>query len=62
MALVKTGTRALIGAVFGPGADGETGQARELLPLLDESMLLVMDRGSTAGTSWPRPPLRRRSS
>ena len=34
MALVETSTRALLGAVFGPGAEGETGQARELLPLL----------------------------
>ena len=33
MALVETGTRALPGAVFGPGAEGETGQARELLAL-----------------------------
>jgi hypothetical protein len=32
MTLVETGTRALLGAVFGPGAEGETGQARELLP------------------------------
>jgi len=49
MALVETGTRALIGAVFGPGADGETGQARELLPLLDESMLVLIDRGFDGG-------------
>jgi Insertion element 4 transposase N-terminal/Transposase DDE domain len=45
MTLVETGTRALLGAVFGPGADGETGQARDLLPLLDQTMLLLMDRG-----------------
>jgi hypothetical protein len=49
MALVETGTRALLGAVFGPGSQGETGQARELLPLLDESMLLLMDRGFDGG-------------
>ena len=49
MALVETGTRALLGAVFGPGAEGETGQARELLPLLDESMLLLTDRGFGGG-------------
>jgi len=49
MTLVETGTRALLGAVFGPGADGETGQARELLPLLGKSMLLLMDRGFDGG-------------
>ena len=49
MTLVETGTRALLGAVFGPGADGETGQARELLSLLDKAMLLLMDRGFDGG-------------
>jgi Insertion element 4 transposase N-terminal/Transposase DDE domain len=49
MTLVETGTRALLGAVFGPAGDGETGQARELLPLLDKTMLLLMDRGFDGG-------------
>jgi hypothetical protein len=49
MALVETGTRALMGAVFGPAAGGETGQARELLPLLDATMLVLMDRGFDGG-------------
>jgi hypothetical protein len=49
MTLVETGTRALLGAVFGPGTEGETGQARELLPLLDQTMLLLMDRGFDGG-------------
>jgi len=49
MALVETGTRALLGAVFGPATDGETGQARELLALLDASMLVLMDRGFDGG-------------
>ena len=49
MALVETGTRALLGAVFGPDASGETGQARELLSLLDETMLLLIDRGFDGG-------------
>jgi Insertion element 4 transposase N-terminal/Transposase DDE domain len=49
MTLVETGTRALLGAVFGPGAEGETGQARELLPLLDQSMLVLIDRGFDGG-------------
>jgi hypothetical protein len=49
MALVETGTRALMGAVFGPGTEGETGQARELPPLLDKTMPLLMDRGFDGG-------------
>jgi hypothetical protein len=49
MTLVETGTRALLGAVFGQGADGEAGQARELLSLLDKTMLLLMDRGFDGG-------------
>ena len=49
MTLVETGTRALLGAVFGRGSEGETGQARELLPLLDKTMLLLIDRGFDGG-------------
>jgi hypothetical protein len=49
MALVETGTRALLGAVFGPAAGGEAGQALQLLHLLDATMLLLMDRGFDAG-------------
>jgi hypothetical protein len=49
MTLVETGTRALIGAVFGPAADGEIAWARKLLHLLDEPMLVLMDRGFDAG-------------
>ena len=49
MALVETGTRALLGAVFGPAAGGETGQALGLLPLLDATMLLLTDRGFDSG-------------
>ena len=45
MTLVETGTRALLGAVFGPPATGETDYARQLLHLLDETMLVLMDRG-----------------
>jgi Insertion element 4 transposase N-terminal/Transposase DDE domain len=50
MTLVETGTRALLGAVFGSTADGELTWARRLLHLLDESMLVLMDRGFDAGT------------
>jgi Insertion element 4 transposase N-terminal/Transposase DDE domain len=49
MALVETGTRALIGAVFGTQRDGEAVWARKLLPLLDATMLLLMDRGFDDG-------------
>ncbi len=49
MTLCETGTRALIGAVFGATATGELDWARRLLPLLDETMLVLMDRGFDAG-------------
>lgn len=46
MALVETGTRALIGARFGPITDGgETHYATRLLHLLTPDMLLLTDRG-----------------
>jgi hypothetical protein len=49
MTLVETGTRALIGAVFGTAADGELDWARKLLHLLDATMLVLLDRGFDAG-------------
>ena len=49
MALVETGTRALLGAAFGSTATGELDWARQLLHLLDKSMLVLMDRGFDAG-------------
>lgn len=45
MTLVETGTRALLGAVFGPTAEGETSYASRLLHLLDDTMLVLWDRG-----------------
>jgi hypothetical protein len=45
MALVETGTRGLLGAVFGPPATGETDYARTLLGLLGRDMLVLADRG-----------------
>ena len=45
MTLAETGTRALIGAVFGPPATGETDYARRLLHLLTPGMLVLADRG-----------------
>jgi hypothetical protein len=45
MTLVETGTRALLGAVFGPTAEGETSYATKLLHLLDKSMLVLWDKG-----------------
>jgi hypothetical protein len=50
MTLVETGTRALIGAVFGTTADGELTWARRLLHLLDDTMIVLADRGFDAGT------------
>jgi hypothetical protein len=49
MTLVETGTRALIGAVFGSVAEGEITWARKLLHLLDATMLVLMDRGFDGG-------------
>jgi len=48
VALCETGTRALLGAVFGPLADCETVYAGRLLSLLDDTMLLLDDRGFDA--------------
>lgn len=48
MALCETGTRALLGAVFGPSETSETAYAERLLPLLDNTMLLLNDRGFDA--------------
>jgi hypothetical protein len=48
MTLVETGTRALLGAVFGPTATGETDYARRLLHLLGPDMLVLIDRGFDA--------------
>lgn len=45
MALAETGTRGLLGAVFGPSAAGERAYAMRLLPLLGTDMLLLTDRG-----------------
>ncbi len=47
MTLAETGTRALIGAVFG-ARTGETGYARQLLHLLGPDMLVLTDRGFDA--------------
>jgi len=43
--LVETGTRGLLGAVFGPTAEGETSYAGRLLHLLTPEMLVLWDRG-----------------
>jgi hypothetical protein len=48
MALVETGTRGLLGAVFGPTSTGETTYAQQLMCLLDEQMLVLADRGFDA--------------
>lgn len=48
MTLVETGTRSLIGAVFGPTDEGETAYARRLLHLLKPDMLVLWDKGFDA--------------
>jgi hypothetical protein len=45
MTLVETGTRALIGAVFGTPAVGEVAYALRLVNLLGPDMLVLADRG-----------------
>jgi hypothetical protein len=49
MTLAETGTRALLGAVFGFTADGEITWARELLHRLDATTLVLLDRGFGGG-------------
>ena len=48
MTLAETGTRALLGAVFGPRT-GETGYAAQLMHLLRPDMLVLTDRGFDSG-------------
>ncbi|MFJ7592983.1 IS4 family transposase [Streptomyces sp. NPDC097617] len=48
MTLVETGTRSLIGAVFGPTDEGETAWASRLLHLLKPDMLVLWDKGFDA--------------
>jgi hypothetical protein len=48
MTLVETGTRALLGAAFGSPSTSELDWARQLLHLLDGTMLVLMDRGFDA--------------
>jgi len=43
--LVECGTRAILAAVFGPQADGETAHAHRLLDALTAGMLLLADAG-----------------
>jgi hypothetical protein len=45
MTLVETGTRGLLGAVFGPSAEGEIAYATRLLHLLTADMLVLWDKG-----------------
>ena len=49
MTLAETGTRALLGAVFGPPATGETDYARRPLGLLEPDVLVLTDRGVNTG-------------
>ncbi|MEU2159453.1 transposase [Streptomyces sp. NPDC019396] len=49
MALVETGSRGLLGAVFGPRSYGENHYAQRLLHLLGPDMLVLADRGFDDG-------------
>ncbi|MFL1443596.1 IS4 family transposase [Nocardiopsis protaetiae] len=48
LALVATGSRALLGAVFGPVSQGETTMAGRLLPVMGPGQLVLADRGFDA--------------
>jgi Insertion element 4 transposase N-terminal/Transposase DDE domain len=54
MTLVETGTRAVIGAAFGPREGGELDWAGQLTHLLDAGMLLLADRGFDAAAFMAR--------
>jgi Insertion element 4 transposase N-terminal/Transposase DDE domain len=45
VALVACGTRAIIDAVFGPTAEGETSYVPRLLPSVCRGMIVLLDRG-----------------
>jgi hypothetical protein len=47
-AVVECGTRALVGAVFGPEREGEVAAAGRLLPVLGAGMLVLADAGYDA--------------
>lgn len=49
MTLVETGTRGMLGAVFGPVAPGEQAWAGKLLHLLGPEHLVLLDRGFDGG-------------
>jgi hypothetical protein len=49
MTLAETGTRALLGAVFGPRSTGEITYAARLVDRLDPGMLLLADRAFDGG-------------
>ena len=52
MVLCETGTRGLIGAVFGPADTDERGFAARLFPLLNKQMLVLTDRGFDSDGFW----------
>lgn len=52
MVLCETGTRGLIGAVFGPATRDERSFATELFPLLNKQMLVLTDRGFDSDEFW----------
>ena len=54
VALAECGTHAIIGAQIGPCTTGETTLARGLFTLLDDGMLLLVDRGFCGYDLWQK--------
>jgi hypothetical protein len=52
LALAECGTRALLGASYGPSATGEQSLAQDLLPALGAGMLVLADRNFASWKLW----------
>jgi hypothetical protein len=52
LALAEVGTRALLGAAYGPSGTGEQSLAEDLLPALGAGMLVLADRNFASWKLW----------
>lgn len=52
LVLAEVGTRALLGATYGPSSAGEQSLAHDLLPALGAGMLVLADRNFASWTLW----------
>ena len=52
LALAEAGTRALLGAAYGPSSSGEQTLAMDLLPALGPGMLVLADRNFASWALW----------